>query len=64
MCCQLSAYDLGTLRFMIYEGTLNAFIFLNFLRRLIKSAGRKVFLIVDNLRVHRAKGVSAWVEAN
>jgi hypothetical protein len=35
-----------------------------FLRRLIKSAGRKVFFIVDNLRVHRAKSVTAWVEAN
>jgi transposase len=54
----------GTLRFMIYEGALNAFIFLSFLRRLTKSAGRKVFLIVDNLRVHWAKSVTAWVEAN
>jgi hypothetical protein len=54
----------GTLRFMIYEGALNAFIFLSFLRRLTKSAGRKVFLIVDNLRVHGAKSVTAWVEAN
>jgi len=55
--------NLGTLRFMIYEGALNVFIFLSFLRRLIKDAPRKVFLIVDNLRVHRAKAVTAWLEA-
>ena len=54
----------GTLRFMIYEGALNAAVFLNFLRRLIKDARRKVFLIVDNLRVHWAKSVTAWVDAN
>lgn len=56
--------NLGTLRFMIDEGALNALIFLNFLRRLIKDAPRKVFLIVDNLRVHRAKAVAAWLEVN
>jgi transposase len=56
--------NLGTLRFMIYEGALNVLIFLSFLRRLVKDAGRKVFLIVDNLPVHRAKAVAAWLEAN
>ena len=56
--------NLGTLRFMIYEGALNVFIFLSFLRRLIKDAPRKVFLIVDNLRVHRAKAVTAWLAAH
>jgi transposase len=54
----------GTLRFMIDEGALNAFIFLTFLRRLIKDAPCKVFLIVDNLRVHWAKTVTAWVAAH
>ena len=56
--------NLGTVRFMIYEGALNAALFLNFLRRLIKDARRKVFLIVDNLRVHWAKSVTDWVNAN
>ena len=54
----------GTLRFMIYKGALNVLIFLSFLRRLIKDARRKVFLIVDNLRVHWARSGIAWVEAN
>jgi transposase len=51
----------GKLRFMIYEGALNTTIFLNFLRRLIREAARKLFVIVDNLPVHRARRVTAWV---
>jgi transposase len=51
----------GKLRFMIYEGALKAPIFLNFLRRLVREAARKLFVIVDNLPVHRAHRVTAWV---
>lgn len=46
---------------MVYKGGLNIDIFLTFLKRLIKDAKRKVFLIVDNLRVHHAKLVQEWV---
>ena len=59
-----SVTNLGTLRFMIYDGALNTAIFLEFLRRLIKRAERKLFVIVDNLRVHRAKRVMAWLAEN
>jgi hypothetical protein len=31
---------------------------------LVRSADRKLFLIVDNLRVHWAKRVTTWIEAN
>jgi transposase len=54
----------GKLRFMVYDGALNASIFLQFLKRLVKDAARKIFLIVDNLPVHRARIVTAWVAAN
>ena len=54
----------GKLRFMVYDGALNASIFLDFLKRLVRDAVRKIFLIVDNLRVHRAKIVTAWVKVN
>jgi transposase len=54
----------GTLRFMVYDGALTAATFLVFLRRLVQGAGRKLFVIVDNLRVHRAKRVTAWTRAN
>ena len=59
-----SVTNQGKLRFMIYDGALNTAIFLMFLRRLIKGADRKRFVIVDNLRVHRAKVVTAWVAEN
>src|SRR5207253_3134305 len=54
----------GKLRFMVYDGALNAGIFLRFLKRLVRGAERKIFLIVDNLRPHRARIVTAWVAAN
>src|SRR5690242_1210701 len=54
----------GKLRFMIYEGALNTTIFLDFLRRLVREAARKLFVIVDNLPVHRAHRVTAGVQDN
>lgn len=36
-------------------------IFIDFMKRLIKDAKQKVFLIVDNLRVHHAKAVQEWL---
>jgi len=54
----------GLMRFMLYEGALNADRFIDFLRRLIKDAGRKVVLVVDNLKVHKAGKVTAWVESH
>ncbi|OKP01679.1 transposase [Xenorhabdus eapokensis] len=35
---------------------------LQFFQRLIKEEGRKVYLILDNLRVHHAKTVTSWLE--
>ncbi len=32
------------------------------MQRLIKDAGRRVILVVDNLRVHHSKVVQAWLE--
>jgi transposase len=54
----------GLMRFMLYEGALNADLFLDFLRRLVREAGRKVVLIVDDLKVHKAGKVRAWVESH
>lgn len=51
----------GQMRWRIFDGALNASILINFLRRLIKGAKKKVFLILDNLRVHHAKPVKAWL---
>lgn len=54
----------GLMRFMLYEGALNIDRFLVFLRRLTKDAKQKVFLIVDNLKVHHAKRVKAWLDSH
>lgn len=51
----------GKLRFMCLDGPLDAKMVLSFFERLVKDAGRKVFLILDNLRVHHAKIVQAWL---
>jgi transposase len=54
----------GLMRFMLYEGALNADLFIAFLRRLTKDAGQKVVLIVDNLKVHKADKVQAWLTSH
>jgi transposase len=54
----------GLMRFMLYEGALNADGFIAFLRRLTEDAGRRVVLIVDNLEVHKAGKVAAWVASH
>ena len=52
----------GALKFMVYEGGLNVAIFLKFLGRLIRHQEKKVFLILDNLKVHHAKKVQSWIK--
>ena len=54
----------GLMRFMCYQGALNAGLFISFLRRLIGSVPGRVLLIVDNLRVHHAVKVRRWVQAH
>lgn len=51
----------GKVRFMIYEGRMDASLFVTFLERLVRDAPKKVFLIVDNLRVHEAAVVQEWL---
>jgi len=54
----------GKVRFMTYKGTMNAQRFIVFLKRLVKRANKKLFIILDNLRVHHSKIVKKWVEEN
>jgi len=64
-CNMISALtNRGHLAFMTYEGGFTVTVFLRFLKRLARQAQRKVFLIVDRLRVHRAKRVLDWVAAH
>lgn len=52
----------GKLRFTIYHDNMNSDKLIDFMSRLIKDARKKVFLILDNLRVHHSKKVRAWLE--
>jgi transposase len=47
---------------MLFDNSLTAQLLIKFMARLIEDAGRKVFLILDNLRVHHATKVRAWLE--
>jgi transposase len=50
----------GKLRYMVYKGGMNAILFRTFLKRLTKDTDTKIFLILDNLKVHHAKIIQAW----
>ena len=52
----------GKVRFMLYRETMTAKVLIRFLSRLSKDTERKVFLVLDNLRVHHRKAVKAWLE--
>lgn len=52
----------GKLRFVLYKDNMNADKLIDFMRRLVYGSKKKVFLILDNLRVHHAKKVSLWLE--
>ncbi len=52
----------GKLRFMLYKDNMNAGSLIDFMRRLIADSKKKVFLILDNLRVHHSSKVTEWVE--
>jgi transposase len=51
----------GVVRFMTYERTLTATVFLVFLSRLLRSTTGKIFLIVDQLRAHGTPEVLDWL---
>ena len=53
----------GELRFLLYSEAINSQRLIGFMEALIKTAnGRKVYFILDNLRVHHSKLVSQWVD--
>ena len=52
----------GKVRFMIYQDTMNQQRLIRFMERLIRSAEQKVFLVLDNLKVHHGKLAAAWLE--
>jgi len=57
-----SITNTGKTMFSLYDESINVDRFIDFLEKVIKSSNKKVYMIVDNLRVHHAKLVTAWIE--
>lgn len=53
----------GRFRFMCVKSRVNAGVFIEFLKRLIHNAPRKIFLIVDGHPTHKAKKVRNYVSS-
>jgi len=51
----------GHLKFMIYDEKMTQQRLIEFMERLIADSTKKVFLIVDNLKVHHGNIVKAWL---
>jgi transposase len=51
----------GELRWMVVDGAVKAPDLVRFLRRLVRDARRKVFLILDRLQAHRARLTRDWL---
>ena len=47
---------------MVYEGKMNSGTLIKFMKRLIKESTRKIFLVLDNLKVHHSYIVKNWLE--
>ena len=54
----------GKVEFMIYSGSMNTDRLIEFMKQLIKYKSNKIFLILDNLRVHHSKIVKQWIIEN
>lgn len=57
-----SISKLGKMRFMTYKETLNTNTLIKFVNRLCKDTNRKLFVILDNLAVHRSKKFMKWID--
>ena len=51
----------GHFRFMTVEGSVTSDVFCDFIRRLVENVDQKIFLILDNHRIHHAKKVKKLV---
>ena len=52
----------GEIAFRIVEGSIDTERFIEFLEALVRDVSRKIFLVVDHLRVHHARKVKAWLQ--
>ena len=57
-----SVTNQGKVRFMVYKKRMNSQTLIKFMRRLIKDSDKKIFLILDNLKVHHSHLVKDWLK--
>ncbi|MGF6605024.1 transposase, partial [Paraburkholderia sp. GAS448] len=64
-CNMISAItNRGELSFTVFEGTFKNATFIEFMKRMLKQATRKIYLIVDGHPVHRSVAVGQFVADN
>ena len=51
----------GEVRYMLYEDSMDQKRLITFLSHMIHTSKQKIFLFLDNLRVHHGKMVAQWV---
>ncbi|WP_459925923.1 IS630 family transposase, partial [Desulfatiferula olefinivorans] len=56
-----TATNQGKVRFMVYKDKMNSQALIKFMTRLIKDSDKKIYLILDNLKVHHNHMVKDWV---
>ena len=56
--------NMGAMRSKTFEGALNSDILIDFLKRLVRDAGRMVYLILAILRIRLRLPVLAWLAAS
>jgi hypothetical protein len=61
LCLISAASNRGVLRWMVLDRAVKAPALIRFLQRPVRDARCKVFLILDRLRVHRARAVRGWL---
>jgi transposase len=54
----------GKLRYTVFNKSMSQQKLIEFLRVLVRCATKKIFLFLDNLRVHHGKLVKKWLEAH
>lgn len=52
----------GQMRWKVFSGALNAKVLIGFMKRLVHGREKRIFLVLDNLRVHHSKAVKKWLK--
>ncbi|MGI0134941.1 MAG: IS630 family transposase [Candidatus Micrarchaeaceae archaeon] len=52
----------GKLSWMTFEGSMNSALFIDFMRELLLDVKGKVFLVLDNVKYHKSRETTTWVE--